>query len=352
MNMHGVGMTGEVALARLDDLDQMKRIDAFVLAHPEGQLFQRPAWLQAVAKGTGQRGFFFVANGASGRIAGVLPVTEMRSRLFGRALASSGFGVGGGALGDPDAARSLAKALWDHARLNGFPTAELRGGAEPGSGWSADEGAHANFARDLENNDEAQLLAIPRKQRAEVRKAIGHDFDVAIGRGPGDRAAHHSVYAQSVRNLGTPVFPRRLFDAMLDAFGEDAEILTIRKDGVALASVLSFRHRDTIMPYWGGGTADARTWRANDAMYWELMKRARAIGCTRFDFGRSKLGSGAYAFKKNWGFTPEPLRYWTRGERRAVSPNDARYRRKIELWKKLPLPVATFIGPMLSRGLG
>ena len=73
---------------------------------------------------------------------------------------------------------------------------------------------------------------------------------------------------------------------------------------------------------------------------------------TAMDFGRSKTGSGAYAFKKNWGFAPEPLRYWTRGAAREVSPNDAKYGRKIELWKKLPLAVANVLGPMLSRGLG
>ena len=126
----------------------------------------------------------------------------------------------------------------------------------------------------------------------------------------------------------------------------------VRREGAALASVLSFRHGDTIMPFWGGGTAGARTWRANDLMYWELMKRARRIGCARFDFGRSKTGSGAFAFKKNWGFAPEPVRYWTHGATREISPNDARYQRKIELWKKLPLPVANLLGPMLSRGLG
>lgn len=352
MNMQSTGAMLSVAHVTLDDEAALARVDAFVRAYPEGLPFHRPAWAKAVATGCGQGGFFLTAQDGGGRLVGVLPVTAMRSRLFGRAMVSTGFGVGGGVLGDPGTARLLADELWRRTNASGYASAELRGGTAPGEEWVGEDGAHANFARDLATDEEAELLAIPRKQRAEVRKAIGFALEVEVGRGPRDLDAHYAVYSASVRNLGTPVFPRALFAAMLDEFGDAAEIITVRKDGKPLASVLSLRHGPTIMPYWGGGTADARTWRANDALYWELMKRARAIGCTRFDFGRSKVGSGAYAFKKNWGFKPEPMRYWHRGARRAVSPNDARYQRKIELWKKLPLPIANLIGPLISRGLG
>lgn len=351
MNMQPIAARISIDLVSLSDDSACSRIDAYVCEHPDGQIFQRPAWLRAVARGCGQEGMFLVAR-ERGMLVGVVPITRMRSALFGRALVSSGFGVGGGILAEPAAARALADALWARSRAERYASVELRGGSDPGAGWDVHADAHAGFARDLASDDDAELLAIPRKQRAEVRKAIGFALDVEVGRDGRNRDAHYAVYAASVRNLGTPVFPRRLFAAMLDAFGDRAEIMTIRRDGVALASVLSLRHGDTIMPYWGGGTTDARSWRANDALYWALMRRARELGCTRFDFGRSKVGSGAYAFKKNWGFAPEPMRYWTRGTRRDVSPNDARYSRKIELWKKLPLPIANLVGPFISRGLG
>ena len=351
MNMQATNARASVATVALSDAAGLARIDAFVREHPEGQLFQRPAWLQAVARGCRQDGLFLTSE-VRGQLTGVVPITFMRSALFGKALVSSGFGVGGGILGDADATASLSAFLVREAGARGVGSVELRGGADPGTGWQVEDGAHANFARALATDDETELLAIPRKQRAEVRRAIGFRLEVEVGRGKRDRDAHYAVYAESVRNLGTPVFPRGLFAAMLDGFGDDAEILTIRRDGVPLASVLSFRHGDTIMPYWGGGTAAARTWRANDALYWELMKRARAIGCTRFDFGRSKVGSGAFAFKKNWGFAPTPVRYWRHGEARAVSPVDAKYQRKIALWKRLPLPIANVLGPLISRGLG
>jgi FemAB-related protein (PEP-CTERM system-associated) len=214
---------------------------------------------------------------------------------------------------------------------------------------------HCGFARALAADDEAELLAIPRKARAEVRKGLGFGHRVTIGRSASDLAAHYACYSASVRNLGTPVFPRRLFAAMLEAFPAASDILTVWDGDTPLASVLSFYHAGAVMPFWGGGTFAARAARANEVMYYELMRHARRAGCTRFDFGRSKTGSGPYSFKKNWGFAPAPLTYaaWSAPGARArnIDPTDASYSRKIALWKKLPLPVANLIGPVIARGL-
>ena len=193
-------------------------------------------------------------------------------------------------------------------------------------------------------------------QRAEVRRALGFDLEVRVGRDARDRADHYRVYSESVRNLGTPVFSRKLFNAVLDNFGDDADILTVLHDGTPVASVFSLYHRGAVMPYWGGGTWGARALRANDLMYFALMRHARERGCTSFDFGRSKFGTGAFAFKKNWGFEPAPLAYAVRTadgvEPRAVNPLNPKYRAKIAIWQRLPLGVANFVGPWIARGLG
>jgi FemAB-related protein (PEP-CTERM system-associated) len=175
---------------------------------------------------------------------------------------------------------------------------------------------------------------------------------VNVGSGPADREAHYRVYSESVRNLGTPVFPRALFEAMLDAFGADADILTVRKDGEPVASVLSFYSNGGVYPYWGGGTQAARSLRVNELMYFALMRHASARGCTRFDFGRSKIGTGAFAYKKNWGFDPQPLVYAVKGEARETNPLSPKYRLQVALWKKLPLRLANRLGPLIARGLG
>lgn len=344
--------------ADLADAGERARIGAFVRAHPAATPFHLPEWNIAVARGCRQRAHCLMAERANGAIAGVLPLTEIGSPLFGRALVSTGFGVGGGILADiDDAVPVLADAGWAMAERLSCPTMELRGGPVPSDGrWTIDETTYLGFVRALADSDEAELSAIPRKQRAEVRKGIAAGLSVTTGRGPEDLKAHYAVYAESVRNLGTPVFPARLFREVLAAFGDDADILTVSDGDTPVASVLSVYMNGVVYPYWGGGTQAARGLRANDLMYYALMGHARSRGCTRFDFGRSKAGTGPAAFKKNWGFEGQVLRYAKRAPDgqapREINPMSPRYRMQVAAWRKLPLWIANRLGPMVSNGLG
>jgi len=346
-----------VRVVNLGVATERARIAEFVRDHPDATPFHLPEWSLAIARGCGQRAHMLIAESADGSLVGVLPLTETRSPLFGRALVSTGFGVGGGILArSEDVVAPLGSAAWDLAGKLRCPTLDLRGGPVAGADWVADDTTYLGFVRPLAVDDEAELAAIPRKQRAEVRKALASDLDLTIGNGPDEARDHYRVYAESVRNLGTPVFPRALFKAVLDEFGDDADILTILSDGAPVASVLSLYFNETVFPYWGGGTHAARALRANDAMYFSLMAHARSRGCKRFDFGRSKAGTGAAAFKKNWGFEPQPLVYHRRtaagGAPRDINPLNPRYRLKVEAWKRLPLWAANRVGPLISRGLG
>ena len=339
------------------DANELARIDAFVAASPQGTVFHRPAWMLSVSKACGHDWRYLIAEDGTGALLGILPLHLIHSALFGRALVSSGFAVGGGILsGDDQAIQSLAEEAWRFAERHSFPTVELRGGAIPDQKWQHKQDVYAGFVKALAEDDESQLLAIPRKQRAEVRKGLNNELTVRIGTAQQDRDDHYAVYAESVRNLGTPVFPKTLFAAVLEGFDEDADILTVMHEGTPVASVLSLYHRETVMPYWGGGTWEARRLRANDLMYYALMNHARERGCRSFDFGRSKYGTGAFSFKKNWGFEPKPLSYATRtadGEApRDVNPMSPKYRAQVALWQRLPLSVANRIGPMIAKGLG
>lgn len=331
-------------------------IAAFLAGRADATAFHDSRWLGAVERATGHHVHILVAE-QGGAIRGVLPLHEVHSSLFGRALVSTGFAVGGGILADdPADADSLAQAAEHLALRLSCPSIELRGGMIPQrNGWHLKRDSHAGFVTSLAADDEAQLLAIPRKQRAEVRKGLANGLVACTGTSARDRDAHYAVYAESVRNLGTPVFPRALFEAVLDRFGDDADILTVTHEGAPVASVLSLYHGGAVMPYWGGGTRYARALRANDVMYYALMNHARRRGCDRFDFGRSKVDTGAYHFKRNWGFEPQPLTYatWTAdgAEPRDVNPLSPRYKAKIALWQKLPLALANRIGPLIAAGL-
>jgi FemAB-related protein (PEP-CTERM system-associated) len=340
-----------VRTASLDD----PRLEAYVRGHAGATPFHLPQWSRAVAHGTGQRAHYLIAE-QDGAVRGVLPLTEIRSRLFGSALVSAGFATGGGALAeDEGSAATLADAAWALAQSLGCPTAELRGGAVP-AGWQASAGVYANFTRALPADEEALLRIIPRRQRAEVRRALASQLEISAGCDRRHRDAHYRVYAESVRNLGTPVFPRALFEAALDQFGAEADIVIVWKEGRPLAALLNFYLGTTCQPFWGGGTWEARSCRANDLVYYALMRHAVARGCTRVDFGRSKVGTGPWARKRIWNFAESPLTYAIRtrdgAPPRQVNPLDPKYRLKVAAWQRLPLWLANRAGPIIARGLG
>jgi FemAB-related protein (PEP-CTERM system-associated) len=349
-------------LANLADPQERARLAAWLDGRSDATAFHSVRWGEAVTQATGHDYLALIAEDAAGDLTGFLPLHAVHSPLFGRAMVSAGFAVDGGIIAaDGDSARALAEAAWQLAERYSTPTLELRGGWLPDDPrWTIKSDAHAGFVAELvadgDDADQKQLEWVPRKQRAEVRKGLGNDLVVRTGFGPIDREQHYAVYATSVRNLGTPVFPRALFDAVLDGLGDNADILTVLHNDVPVASVLSLYHRGSVMPYWGGGVWAARGLRANDVMYYALMNHARRRGCTRFDFGRSKVGTGAFAFKKNWGFQPAPLSYAVRtadGQPpRDVNPLSPKYRMQIALWQRLPLPIANRLGPLIANGLG
>lgn len=344
-----------VRAADLNDRRERSRIDSFVAEHPDSEIFHRPQWSVAVEQGCRQRAHYLVAEDSAGHLTGCLPLTEVRSPLFGSALVSVGFGTGGGPL-SPDSATAdrLIEAGWALARKLGCRSMELRGGPVP-DGWTAQAGIYANFAKPLPQGDEAILKAIKRRHRA-IRRAQEFNLETRAGRETKDLEDFYAVFGQSVRNLGSPVFPRSLFAAMIDQLGKDADILTVYRDGRAVSSVLNFYFNGSVLAYWGGGTREARDCFSNEVMYYEVMRHASRRGCTTFDFGRSKVGSGPYSFKMNWGFDPEPLVYAVRtvagAAPRAVNPADPKYRLQVALWQRLPLPVANLLGPPIARGLG
>jgi FemAB-related protein (PEP-CTERM system-associated) len=352
-------MAGDLLISQvdLDDARSVAQIEQWVVAHPASTPFHRPAWIKAVARGNGQRAEMLVARDAAGAIAGLLPLNVIHSPLFGRALVSSGFAVDGGILADSKAvADALAARAVSLAASWSCPTIELRGGDNPGAGWITKADAYLGFTRPIAPDDEAELEACPRKHRAEVRKGFANELDIRFGSDQSVRDPFYALYCRTVHNLGTPVFPRAMFEQVLDAFGETAEIVLVSKDGEPLTAVAALYHGGKVMPYWAGADRNARNARSNEIAYFALMQRGRARGCHTFDFGRSKVGTGTANYKKNWGFEPTPLAYHIHAapghEPRDINPLSPQYARKVALWKALPKSVADLIGPWIARGLG
>ena len=329
--------------------------DAFVRARPDGTFFHLASWRTVIAAAFRHRAHYAFAE-RDGAITGVLPLAHVRTRLFGSTLISVPFCVYGGPLAaDAESAAALDAHAIALLRQTGAAAVEyrFRDGAADRPGWVPRPALYETFRRPIEAGPERNMKAIPRKQRAMVRKGIQNGLTSTAGR---DVRTLHYVYAQSVHNLGTPVFSRRYFEILAETFGECCDVLTVLDQETPIAAVLNFYYQGEVLPYYGGGTEAARQRAGNDFMYWEVMRRAAERGCRVFDFGRSKIGTGAHAFKRNWGFEPAPLDYrYTLRPGAAIpdhSPLNPKFRLFVEGWKRLPLPVANALGPFIVRGLG
>jgi FemAB-related protein (PEP-CTERM system-associated) len=330
-----------------------RRWDDFVLAHAGGTFFHLCGWRRVIERAFGHRTYYLIAE-RGGMVTGVLPLAHVKSLLFGSSLISNAFAVHGGPIAK-DAA-SLC-ALEDEAvrlmEVLAVPVLELRDFSASRAEWPSKSNLYATFRRPLDAKIETNLKSVPRKQRAMVRKGIHNELRSEIDDSI-DRL--YLVYAESVHNLGTPVFAKSYFRILRQEFQTSSDIVTVLWNGRAVASVLNFYFRDEVLPFYGGGVRAARALAANDFMYWEVMRRACERGYRVFDFGRSKIGTGSYAFKCNWGFEPTPLVYQFRlAAGRSVpdlNPLNPKLRIFIAAWKKLPLGVATRLGPLIVRGIG
>jgi FemAB-related protein (PEP-CTERM system-associated) len=330
-----------------------ERWDRFVESCAEATFFHRAGWKQVIEESFAQSCHYLYAE-RDGEIRGVLPLVHVKSLLFGNRLVSNGWCVGGApAATEDEAATALDAQAQDLLENVNADYIEYRDPPRPHPDWARKEGLYATFERSIEADEDANLKQIPRKQRAVVRKALKADLrdevDATI-----DRV--YDLYAFGVRNLGTPVFAKKYFANLKNVFGDACDVLTVSHQGRPISSVLNFYFRDRVMPYYTGALPEARRLGAADFMYWRLMRRAHERGFTVFDFGRSKIGTGPYAFKKNWGFEPRPvvLEFRMKGDRPVpdVNPNNPKYRLFIAAWKRLPLPVANVLGPFIGRQVG
>jgi FemAB-related protein (PEP-CTERM system-associated) len=347
-------MTATAGLhVRLAESGDVARWDAFVERCPEATFFHKAGWKEVIESVFRHRTFYLLAERDT-TIVGVLPLAQVKSLLFGHSLASLPFCVYGGvAATAPAAVPALHAAARDLAENLGVHHLELRNRIAREPDWPRQD-LYVTFRKEILPDAEANMLAIPRKQRAMVRKGIKHGLRSEVD-GSVDR--FFALYADNVHRHGTPPLPRRYFEALQRVFGSDAEVLTVLDPaGAPASSVLTFRFRDEVLPYYAGDAVAARELAANDFKYWELMRRACERGCRIFDYGRSKRDTGSFDFKRNWGFEPEPLHYehvLFKGDSiPQTNPSNPRYKAMIAVWRRLPIGVANAIGPHIVRNLG
>ncbi len=324
----------------------------YVDGHPEATFFHRWQWRELMVDPWRHAPHFLIARREQ-RVVGVLPLAHMKTRLFGSQLVGLPFCVYGGPLcDDAQALQALDERATAIAHDLGAGHLEYRNLDARHTDWPGTD-LYVTFRKAISDDHEANLKAIPRKQRAMVRKGIANQLSARIE----DVDAFFPIYADNVHRHGTPGMPKRWFERLQSVFGSDCDVLVVRDPaGQPLSAVLSFWDGETALPYYAGDYPGARGLAANDFKYWRLMEHAVGRGCRTFDFGRSKVGTGPYDFKRNWGFEPRPLAY----EYRLVhanaipqnNPNNPKYRLMIDTWRRLPRGLVNWLGPHIVRGLG
>ncbi|GAB3100084.1 FemAB family PEP-CTERM system-associated protein [Aestuariicella hydrocarbonica] len=332
--------------------DEFDHWDNFVMSSDKATFFHRAGWKTVLESAFGHKAYYIYVK-FNNRVVGILPLGHIKSLIFGNSLVSTPFCVYGGIIAETAEVEAMLRneacELAKRLNVNGL---ELRNLSKSDTGWPTKD-LYVTFRKVIDTDHDVNMKSIPNKQRAVVRKGIKAGLTSDEGWHGEDI---YKVYAESVRDLGTPVFPAKYFRILRQVFGDDCRSLMIRHEGKDVSGVLSFYFKDQVLPYYAGSTAASRGLYAHGFMYWELMRNACDQGVRVFDYGRSKVDTGSYSFKKNWGFTPEPLHYeyyLVKSETiPEVNPANPKYQVFIKAWKKLPLPMANTFGPWLARSLG
>lgn len=337
------------------------RWDEFISAQHAGTFFHLWGWRDVITRSFGHEPFYLCAEQA-GEIHGVLPLFLVKSMLFGRSLVALPLAVYGGVVAKCDEARDLLLGKANElAKEHQVRYLEIRG--NPYDAYSDAPGAcgapaewtrkdlYVTFIGAIDSEDDVNLSRIPRKQRRMIRQGQKQGLRSIFDKSK--LPDFYQIYAESVRNLGTPVYGYAYFQEILKTFEHQCKLLLVEHEKRAVAGVLGFFYKDQVMPYYSGALKECFHLAPNDFMYWELMSYGAANGFKIFDFGRSKTGTGSYSFKRHWGFEPRPLPYWHCALNGRHVPDASPLNRKLQwairLWRSMPLKVTTALGPHIVR---
>jgi FemAB-related protein (PEP-CTERM system-associated) len=325
----------------------------YALQHHSATVFHTITWKRVIERAFGFPPMYLFVSRA-GRVCGILPLFLVSNPVIGKVLISTPFAVYGGPCGDDrESCESLLQGASSLADSLGVQYLELRNREySPGNDRFQRKDLYIAFDCELPNSSEALIKGFPRDTRYMIRKAQKNGLTSVLDNNRLDDC--YDLYAESVTNLGTPVFGKKYFQILREEFGESLEVMVIEDaTGSAVAAALSFRFRDWVIPYYGGSGRKGRSVAANNFMYWEIMRSAIEKGIRYYDFGRSKLNTGSHFFKTQWNMREYPLPYHFLLVRRAEKPNfspaNSRFRPAIDLWKRIPVPLAKLIGPQLIK---
>lgn len=327
--------------------------DTFVDTCPSGSVYHRTVWRELINELFGHKSFYLYARSDDGAIIGVLPLIRLKSRLFGDFLVSVPYVNYGGAIATTAAVEhALMRTACALAQTLGSSYVEFRDDrARPDWLVRTDKVA---MELALPDNAEALWSHLSSKVRAQIRRPAKEGATAMHG-GKELLPQFYKVFARNMRDLGTPVYPRTLFELVLDTFPNNARILVIALGNKPIAAGLLLGFRSRLEIPWASSVRNFNHLGTNMLLYWEALKFAVESGYQVFDFGRSTLGSGTHRFKRQWGAKEKQLywHYWLSPGTQVpgLTPHNPRYRMAIRVWQHLPLALANILGPRIVKNL-
>lgn len=341
---------------QLRPLDESLEADYsdYVSRHEMATFFHELGWKRAVERTFGHESRYLVAL-RNTRVVGVLPLFQVNSLLAGRLLISVPYATYGGVLAiDADAVTALLDEAKLIAERIGARSLELRSirAADPATPAHS---SHVTFRKTLPTKSEDVLTTFPRKARAAARRAAER-YSLTVEYGPDHLTSVWRLYARSMRRLGSPNYPLGFFRELMAAEPDRCLCQLVRYGDRPVAGLLTFLHRQTVMPYFAGIDERCELYGLSHYLYAESMRWGVEHGFAQYDFGRSRVdNAGAYDFKRLCGFSPEPLGYQTFVTTGRTAPdlaaNSPRWATARRLWQHLPLAIARPLGGWLARSI-
>ncbi|HYE86797.1 MAG TPA: FemAB family XrtA/PEP-CTERM system-associated protein [Vicinamibacterales bacterium] len=324
--------------------------EAYVESRGDAVGYHSWHWRRVFSNAFGHEPVYLVAR-HDDAIVGVLPLVQIKSLLFGCTLTSLPFLNYGGVMADTsEVARALMGRAHQEARARKCSHVELR-----------HVGRQFPELPCKQHKVAMRLALAPgmwdrldRKVRNQIRKAEKSGLVVERG-GEALVGDFYAVFARNMRDLGTPVYSRRLFEEVLRAFPDRAQLHVVRLGTEPIAAGLTYRTTAMVQLPWASSIRSFNTMCPNVLLYWDAIQYAQSSGAGAFDMGRSTPNEGTFKFKAQWGTEPVPL-HWeysltSSGALPNVSPANPKYHLAIALWQQLPLAVTTRVGPMIVRAI-
>lgn len=329
-------------------------IDDYVERSESSSLYHYYVWRDVIEKSFGHDCYYLVCENERGVVGGILPLVHMKSALFGNQLVSMPFFNYGGVCADDEKCRDLLlEESIRKAKDLGAGNIEFRQVAPLNNGFPV-KTAKVSMRLRLPDSAEELWRSFPSKLRSQIRRTEKEGMEIRVGRFE-ELDSFYSVFSINMRDLGTPVYPKYFFWNILNYFPRNTWICSIYMGKTAVASGFLAGAKGMLEIPWASSIRRYNKYSPNMLLYWTSLSFACRQGYSVFDFGRSTAGESTYKFKEQWGAAPVQLHwhYWLRqeGEMPEINPRNPKYRWAIEIWKKLPVPLTTILGPPIVKNI-